>query len=26
VLDKNFPNSAYASGGANRKKPWYQLW
>jgi outer membrane protein assembly factor BamD len=26
VLDKNFPNSAYASGGANRKKPWWQLW
>lgn len=26
VLDKNFPNSEYASGGAKRKKPWWQLW
>lgn len=26
VLDKNFPNSPYASGGAQRKKPWWQLW
>lgn len=26
VLDKNFPDSQYASGGGKRKKPWYQLW
>ena len=26
VLDKNFPDSAYASGGAARKKRWWQLW
>jgi len=26
VLDKNFPDSPYASGGAQRKKPWWQLW
>ena len=26
VLDKNFPDSKFASGGGQRKKPWYQLW
>ena len=26
VLDKNFPDSQYASGGGKRKKPWWQLW
>ena len=26
VLDKNFPDSQYASNGGNRKKPWWQLW
>lgn len=26
VLDKNFPNSEYASNGAQRKKRWWQLW
>jgi outer membrane protein assembly factor BamD len=26
VLDKNFPDSVYASNGIARKKPWWQLW
>jgi outer membrane protein assembly factor BamD len=26
VLDRNFPNSEFASSGGKRKKPWYQLW
>ncbi|HEY8877177.1 MAG TPA: outer membrane protein assembly factor BamD, partial [Roseateles sp.] len=26
VLDKNFPDSQYASNGTKRKKPWWQLW
>lgn len=26
VLDKNFPDSPYASGGGKKKKPWWQLW
>ena len=26
VLDKNFPDSQYASGGGKRKKRWWQLW
>jgi outer membrane protein assembly factor BamD len=26
VLDKNFPNSEYASGGAQRKKHWWKIW
>jgi len=26
VLDKNFPNSEYASNGGNKKKPWWKFW
>jgi len=26
VLDKNFPDSEYASGGGKKKKPWWQIW
>jgi outer membrane protein assembly factor BamD len=26
VLDKNFPNSQYATGNAGKRKPWWQLW
>lgn len=26
VLDKNFPDSAYATGGAKSKKPWWKIW
>ncbi|WP_422013223.1 outer membrane protein assembly factor BamD [Roseateles sp.] len=26
VLDKNFPNSEYASGGGQRQKRWWKIW
>ena len=26
VLDKNFPDSIYATGGAKNQKPWWKIW